>query len=109
MSTILCPSDELCGYGQHLFSGWEIDEYCEAISEIHHNWRMRYFFFSPDTVRVITLAHKMVQLQTLPTLRLMMFSQYDPSIGLDIELVEAPVDKESGEPLAEDRVVPFYS
>ena len=51
----------------------------------------------------------MVQLQTLPTLRLMMFSQYDPSIGLDIELVEAPVDKESGEPLAEDRVVPFYS
>ena len=36
-----------------------------------------------------------------------MFSQYDPSIGPDIEPVEAPVDKESGELLAEDRVVPF--
>ena len=61
VNTTLCPSDELMWLRTTLVfregSGWEIDEYCEAISEIQHNLEDEILF--PDTVvEVITLAHK---------------------------------------------------
>ena len=123
VNTTLCPSDELMWLRTTLVfregSGWEIDEYCEAISEIQHNLEDEILF--PDTVvEVITLAHKYAMeyeqlgffMQDPSTANPANFevddgSQYEPSIGPDIEPVEAPVDKEDGEPLAEDRVVPY--
>ena len=99
-------------------SGWEIDEFCEAISEIQQ--LEDEILFSDTVVEVITLAHKYVMeyeqlgffMQDPSTANPANFevddgSQYEPSIGPDIEPVEAPVDKEDGEPLAEDRVVPY--
>ena len=123
VNTTLCPSDELMWLRTTLVfregSGWEIDEYCEAISEIQHNLEDEILF--PDTVvEVITLAHKYAMeyeqlgffMQDPSTANPANFevddgTQYEPSIGPDIEPVEAPVDKEDGEPLAEDRVVPY--
>jgi hypothetical protein len=75
----------------------------------------------PDTVvEVITLAHKYAMeyeqlgffMQDPSTANPANFeaddgSQYEPSIGPDVEPVEAPVSREDGEPLVEDRVVPY--
>ena len=88
------------------------------ISEIQHNLEDE-ILFSDTVVKVITLAHKYAMeyeqlgffMQDPSTANPANFeadegTQYEPSIGPDIEPVEAPVDKGDGEPLAEDRVVP---
>ena len=123
VNTTLCRSDELMWLRPTLVfregSGWEIDEYCEAIPRPNTTWRILF----PDTVvEGITLAHK----YAMEYEQLGFFmpdpsianpanfeaddgTHYEPCIGPDVEPVEAPVSKENGEPLVEDRVVPYTS
>ena len=119
------PSDELMWLRTTLVyragSGWEVDEFCEAISELPDGLEAELHF--PDTVvEVITLARK----YAMPAENLGFYmadfgiepekaappvnepnadEDYEPSIHADPPQ-EAPVDLAEGEPLAEDRIVP---
>ena len=97
-------------------SAWEVDEYCEPIADLRHNLEEEILF--PDTVlEVITLAHK----YALPDSDLGFYmydrlrpdeqavqpeDDYEPDIAPDPIPEEPPADAD-GEPLEEDRIVPF--
>lgn len=114
-------------------SGWEVDEFCEAIADLHEGLEAE-FHFPSSVLEVITIAHK----YAMPAQNL---GFYMPDYGLNVEgqsanvaqsvgdgenvgesqadaasegyeqsiladlPEEAPVDCDEGEPLAEDRVV----
>ena len=107
-------------------TGWEVDEFCEAIADLPEGFETE-FFFPQNVIEVITIAHK----HAMPAESLGFFMPdyslnaekpdqlakqsddvekdaesegYDPSIAADAA-VDAPVDVMEGEPLAEDRVV----
>ena len=61
VDTTMCPSDELIWHRTTLVYreeiGWELDEYCEQISDIQHSLEDE--FYNPESVvEVITIAHK---------------------------------------------------
>ena len=120
VDTTLAPSDELMWLRTTLVfregSAWEVDEYCEPIADLRHNLEEEILF--PDTVlEVITLAHK----YALPDSDLGFYmydrlrpdeqavqpeDDYEPDIAPDPIPEEPPADA-NGEPLEEDRIVPF--
>eukprot|EP00435_Cladocopium_sp_Y103_P066753 s36_g29.t1 len=124
VDTTMCPFDELMWHRTTLVfregHGWEIDEYCERISDIQHNLEEE-FFHPESVVEVITLAHKYAMqdehlgffMHDRSTANPANFQEqapseaYSASIGGDQQPEEAPVDQQEGEPLPEDRVVEF--
>eukprot|EP00435_Cladocopium_sp_Y103_P011853 s1770_g3.t1 len=130
VDTTMCPSDELMWHRTTLVfrdgNGWEIDEFCERISDIQHNLEEE-FFHPESVVEVITLAHKYAMQEEhlgffthdRSTANPANFQEQAPSEGYsasiaddqqfaeDQQLQEAPVDSQEGEPLPEDRVVEF--
>ena len=126
VDTTYAPSEELMWHRTTLIfregSGWEVDEFCEEISDIQHNLEDELLY--PETVlEVVTLAHKyamqdedlgfFMRDRILDAARddaakaelEQDVKEYEPSLGPDPP--EAPVDVGEGEPLPEDRVVPF--
>ena len=121
----LCPSDELMWLRTTLVfrevGGWEVVELCEPIADMRHNLEEE--IYDPSSiVEVITLAHKYAMQDE--QLGFFMYDRsvgnranfevdaaesdgYDASIAPDPQPDEAPVDKLEGEPLEEDRIVPF--
>ena len=114
------PSEELMWLRKTLVfregTGWEVDEYCEAIADMRHNLEQEFYF--PETVvEVMTLAHKYA-LQDYE-LGFYMYdrmrpdpppeeaNEYEASIASDPVPEEPPLAKDEGEPLESDRVVPF--
>ena len=61
VDTTLCPSDEMMWLQTTLVfrdgKGWEVDEYCESVSELQHNLEEE-LVYPEQVVEVITLAHK---------------------------------------------------
>ena len=61
VDTTLCPSDEMMWLRTTLVFrdgiGWEVDEYCESVSDLQHNLEEE-FAFPEQVVEVITHAHK---------------------------------------------------
>eukprot|EP00435_Cladocopium_sp_Y103_P032196 s4054_g8.t1 len=120
VDTTLAPSDELMWLRTTLVfregTAWEVDEYCEPIADLRHNLEEELIF--PETVvEVITLAHKYAVPDS--DLGFYMYDrarrveqavddddcEYEPDIAPDPIPEEPPVP--DGEPLEEDRVVPF--
>ena len=137
VDTTVVPSDELMWLRTTLVcregSGWEVDEFCEAIADLHEGLEAE-FHFPSSVLEVITIAHK----YAMPAQNM---GFYMPDYGLNVEgqsanvaqsvgdgenvgesqadvasegyeqsiladlPEEAPVDCDEGEPLAEDRVV----
>ena len=125
VDTTMCPADELMWHRTTLVYreeiGWELDEYCERISDIQHSLEDE--FYNPESVvEVITIAHKHAMqdeylgffMEERPSANPgnvnegdAMSDGYSASIGEDQRPEEPPVDEREGEPLPEDRVVEF--
>eukprot|EP00435_Cladocopium_sp_Y103_P038920 s137_g10.t1 len=100
-------------------TAWEVDEYCEPIADLRHNLEEEFHF--PETVlEVITLAHKYAVPDS--DLGFYMYDRarpveqaietedegYEPDLAPDPIPEEPPVAPDGeGEPLEEDRLVPF--
>ena len=125
VNTTLVPSDELMWLRTTLVcregSGWEVDEFCEAIADLREDLESE-INLSFDVVEVITIAHKhampaenlgffmpdMSLLPPDPEVRKGSGDKGDASSGYSASIApEVPVDPAEGEPLQEDRVVPF--
>ena len=125
VNTTLVPSDELMWLRTTLVcregSRWEVDEFCEAIAGLRDDLESE-INLSFNVVEVITIAHK----HAMPAENLGFFmpdmsllppdpeapkvpdDKDDASSGYSASIAaEAPVDPAEGEPLQEDRVVPF--
>ena len=118
VDTTLAPSDEVMWLRTTLVFreqvGWEVIEYCEAISDLRDNLEAE--IYDPGSiVEVLTLAHKhAVQDEYLgffmdvrPPNADAVPEADDDGYAPSIEAVEAPVDFADGEPLEEDRIVPL--
>ena len=125
VDTTLCPSDELMWLRTTLVfrevGGWEVVELCEPIADMRQNLEEE-IYDAGSIVEVITLAHKYAMQDE--QLGFFMYDRsvanpanfqvdaaesdgYEPSVAPDPQPDEVPVDKLEGEPLEEDRVVPF--
>ena len=126
VDTTLCPSDEMMWLRTTLVYrdgiGWEVDEYCESVSELQSNLEED-FVYPEQVVEVITLAHKHAMQDEF----LGFFFNDRPSDGQgdakDDDVVsnsysagtvaedpvfeETPVDAAEGEALDEDRIVQY--
>ena len=125
VNTTLVPSDELMWLRTTLVcregSGWEVDEFCEAIADLRDDLESE-INFSSNVVEVITIAHKhampaenlgffmpdMSLLPPDPGVAKSSDDKDDVSSGYSASIApDVPVDPAEGEPLQEDRVVPF--
>ena len=120
VDTTLAPSDELMWLRTTLVfregTAWEVDEYCEPIADLRHNLEEEFVFPEP-VLEVITLARKYAVPDS--DLGFYMYDRsrpveqaipdeddYEPSIAPD-PIAEEPPTAPDGEPLEEDRIVPF--